>query len=162
MLDHYNHSRKQLMELQEEHRENISFKSFWILYTEKCYCWCNHQIEFGSTSSRSTIMSLIPKAKSLQYKQLNFIKQCVKTTFCNLKASKQKEMLLSKSHSDQQSHQHTVRWGGFVSQDHSVLAFLPKPARWFTLAWDIHILVIHKHTAPFASLTWVAHWWEKK
>jgi len=55
------------------------------------------------------------------------------------------------------NHTNTVRWDGFVSQDHSVLAFLPKSARRFTLACDIHILVIHKHTAPSASLTWVAH-----
>lgn len=37
------------------------------------------------------------------------------------------------------------------------LAFLPKAARRFTLACDIHILVIHKHTAPSTSATWVAH-----
>lgn len=77
------------------------------------------------------------------------------------KTSKQTEMLWSQSSSDQESHQHTVRWGGFVSQDPSVLAFLPKPARRFTLACDIHILVIHKHTAPSTSVTWVAHWWEE-
>lgn len=71
------------------------------------------------------------------------------------KVIKTNEMLQSSR--DQESHQHTVRWGGFVSQDHSVLAFLPKVSRRFTLACDIHILVIHKHTGPSTSVTWVAH-----